>query len=403
LLRRTKTIVFEDDPDTSAYSEADPSPTPSARRDLGGRPSIRKGPALTAREAEILPQRESISESQPRANPVHERMNFLRSELEDSPITNGSPESLAALRAEFRRKHIENAEDLSLGASRPGISLGGIKPSRIILLAVALIAGGLAAWLAVGRQPEIVAPPVVEETVAPAPEAPTLEVLVAKAQIPVGTRLTSDLLEWQKWPETTVRAEYLTSAATPEAMTDLQGSVARSELLAGEPIRREKLGEAGAGYLSAILEPGKRAVAVPINPRSASGGFIMPNDRVDVVLTTMTGSEQTSRTILENVRVLAINARLGAPDADAATATPEESMFPDNTLATLELDPSQAELVISAANGMLSLVLRATADTAAPDDTARRAVNQNIRLTSPFWLQPQQPGTAGAAPAYPGT
>jgi len=391
LLRRTKTIVFNDDPD---IDETDPSPAPSARRDLGGRPSLRKGPVSMPREnAEFLPQRESIPDEE-RPNPVHERVNFLRSEFENEPITKGSQESLAALRAEFRRKHVTQDEDESSGFSLPSFSLAGKAP-RIILVAVALLAGGIAAWLALGRQPEPAPAPVVEQA-APAPEAPTLEVLVAKSAIPVGARLTPDLLEWQKWPESTVRSEYLTSAANPEAITQFTGAVARVEVLAGEPIRPEKLGQAGAGYLSAILEPGKRAVAVPINPRSASGGFVMPNDRVDVVLTT----GQDSRTILENVRVLAINARLGASDAEAATANPEEGVLTGDALATLELDPAQAELLISASNGQLSLVLRPTADTKAPDDAARRAVNQNIRLTTDFWLQPPQPGAGGTAPAY---
>ena len=395
MLRRTKTIVFNDDPDPSTFGEDDLAPASSARRPLeASRPSLRKVPAPVQEEpASFLPQRESLDEDS-RPNPVHERMNFLRSELEDSPISKGSQESLAALRAEFRRKHVVEEEQAG-GLSLP--SFGGLKPSRIILVAVALIAGGLAAWLALGRQPEPAPAPIVEQAApAPAPVAPTLDVLVAKATIPVGTRLSADQLEWQKWPEDTVRAEYLTSASMPNAMTDLTGAVARSELLAGEPIRSEKLGQAGAGYLSAILEPGKRAVAVPINPRSASGGFVMPNDRVDVVLTT----GPVSRTILENVRVLAINARLGATDAEAATASPEEGMVTGDALATLELDPSQAELLISASNGQLSLVLRPTADTTTPADAARRAVNQNIRLTSPFWLEAPQPGPGGAAPVY---
>jgi pilus assembly protein CpaB len=394
VLRRTKTIVFNDDPDQSTFGEDDPALARSARRPLeASRPSLRKvSPAGEDDTATFLPQRESDEDSRP--NPVHERMNFLRSELDDAPISKGAQESLAALRAEFRRKHVVEDEQGG-GISLP--SFGGLKPSRIILVAVALIAGGLAAWLALGRQPEPAPIPVVEQAApAPTPVAPTIDVLVAKGTIPVGTRLTADLLEWQKWPEDTVRAEYLTSAAMPDAMTDLTGAVARSELLAGEPIRPEKLGQAGAGYLSAILEPGKRAVAVPINPRSASGGFVMPNDRVDVVLTT----GPVSRTILENVRVLAINARLGATDAEAATASPEEGMVTGDALATLELDPSQAELLISASNGQLSLVLRPTSDTTTPADAARRAVNQNIRLTSPFWLEAPQPGPGGAAPVY---
>lgn len=391
MLRRTKTIVFNDDPDTDDVE----APAPSARRDLGGRPSLRKGPMLMSREtADFLPQRESIPDDDSRPNPVHERQNFLRSEFENEPITRGSQDTLAALRADFRRKHVTLDEDESGGFSLPSFSLSGKAP-RIALVVVALLAGGAAAFLALGRQPEPAPAPIVEQA-APAPEAPTIEVLVAKSAIPVGTRLTSDLLEWQKWPETTVRAEYVTSAATPDGLTQFIGSVVRSEMLAGEPVRPEKLGQAGAGYLSAILEPGKRAVAVPINPRSASGGFVQPNDRVDVVLTT----GQDSRTILEDVRVLAINARLGATDAEAATASPEEGMVTGDALATLELDPAQAELLISASNGQLSLVLRPTADTKAPGDAARRAVNQNIRLTSPFWLNAPQPGPGGAAPVY---
>lgn len=401
MLRRTKTVAFTDDTDPQLNGDSDPSPAPSARRDLGSRASLRKGPAAIGRDAtDVLPQRESISD-EPRPNPVHERVNFLRSELEEAPITRGSQESLAALRAEFRRKHVALDEQDSTGFALPSFSLGGFRSSRLILVAVALVAGGLAAWLAVGRSAEPTPVPEVVEQAAPAAvaEAPTLEVLVARTPIAVGTRLTADLLEWQKWPESTVRAEYLTSASAPDAVAELSGAVARAELLPGEPIRREKLGQAGAGYLSAILEPGKRAVAVPINPRSASGGFVMPNDRVDVVLTV----EQSSRTILENVRVLAINARLGAPDAQAATANPEEGVLTGDALATLELDPAQAELLISASNGQLSLVLRPAADTASPEDAARRAVNQNIRLTSPFWLQPPQPGVGGATPAYPET
>jgi pilus assembly protein CpaB len=394
VLRRTKTIVFDDDPDTQSLGDADPSPVPSARRDLGGRPSLRKGPSVVRETADFLPQREL--EDEPGPNPVHERMNLLRSEFENEPISKGAQESLAALRADFRRKLVTLDENEGPGFALP--ALGGLKPSRILLVAVAILAGGLAAWLALGRQPEPVATPIIEQAAPqPAPVAPTLDVLVAKGPIAVGTRLTADLLEWQKWPETTVRAEYITSAAAPDAMTQYIGTVARTEVLAGEPIRPEKLGQAGAGYLSAILEPGKRAVAVSINPRSASGGFVMPNDRVDVVLT----AAQGSRTILEDVRVLAINARLGATDAEAATANPEETVLTGEALATLELDPDQAELLISASNGQLSLVLRPTAAPTTSADAGRRAVNQNIRLTSPFWLNAPQPGPGGAAPAYP--
>ena len=167
MLRRTKTIVFNDDPDTDDTD----TPASSARRDLGGRPSLRKGPVLMPREAEtFLPQRESLGDQHP--NAVHERQSFLRSEFENEPITRGSQDTLAALRADFRRKHVSVDEDESPGFSLPSFSLGG-KAGRILLVAVALLAGGLAAFLALGRQPEPAPAPIVEQA-APAPEAPTL-------------------------------------------------------------------------------------------------------------------------------------------------------------------------------------------------------------------------------------
>jgi hypothetical protein len=126
VLRRAKPVVFEDESESEVQSDTDPSPAPSARRDLSGRPSLRKGPALATREMEtFLPQRESIEE--PRPNAVHERVNFLRSEFENEPITKGSQESLAALRAEFRRKHVQN-DDEPGGLTLPSFSLGGIRP-----------------------------------------------------------------------------------------------------------------------------------------------------------------------------------------------------------------------------------------------------------------------------------
>jgi pilus assembly protein CpaB len=394
LLRRTKTIAFNDEPDP-IDDRLEAPVRPSLRRSLDALRSA----SLRTVPPEPLPQRE---DSELDDNPVHRRMDFLSSELEREPITKGSQESLQALREEFRRKHVGNDEPAQ-GLSLPSFSLGGLKPSRILLLLVALVAGGLAAWLAVGRAPEPTPVPEIVEPVAAPVAAPTLEVLVAKDTISPGTKLTADLLEWQKWPEETVRSEYITSAATPEAITDYTDSVARSEILAGEPIRTEKLGAAGAGFLSAILAPGARAVSVSIDAKSASGGFIVPDDHVDVVLSRLVGLEQVSRTILTNVRVLAINERFGASAESAEAATPQESMFSDVALATLELSTSQAELIINAANaGSLSLVLRPTADSMADLDAAQQTINQSIRVTSPFWVgSPPSEKTAGAEPLFP--
>lgn len=396
MLRRSKTIVFDDDTDSAAPEPMEAGMRPSLRRNLDGlrNASLRVAPSPSEPEDDI---------DAPADNPVHQRFDMLRSELDSAPITKGSQESLQALREEFRRKHVGNTDDQA-GVSLPSISLGGMRFSRVALIAVALIAGGTAAWLAIGRQPDPVPVPAAVQEPAPAPVAPTLEVLVAKSAISPGTRLTADLLEWQKWPEETVRTEYVTSAAAPDAMDTFATSVARGEILAGEPIRPEKLGAAGAGFLSAILAPGQRGVSVEIDAKAASGGFIVPNDHVDVVLTRIIGTEQSSQTILSDVRVLAINARLGNSETPEEAATPEEGVFSNVALATLELDSAQAELIINATSvGHLSLVLRPVSDAKTAADTAAQATNQSIRLTSPFW-QPAPPSTVGAsggvAPVY---
>jgi pilus assembly protein CpaB len=392
LLRRSKTIAFNDDPEAE-IGAIDAPLRPSLRRNLETlrSASLRMAPPPMREEAEQA--------DEARDNPVHEQFDRVRSEFEHSPISKGSQESLAALREEFRRKHV-SSDDASPGVSLP--SIGGLRLSRLLLIGVAILAGGLAAWLAIARQPEpLPAPTVMEEPTAPLP-APTLEVLVARTAIPPGTRLAPDLLEWQKWPEETVRAEYITSSAAPEALGEFGGSVTRSEIIAGEPIRREKLGLAGSGYLSAILAPGKRAVSVAVEAKSASGGFIVPNDHVDVMLTRMIGAEQVSRTILSDARVLAINARLGNTATEDATATPQDGLFSDTALTTLELDPSQAELIVNAStNGVLSLVLRPVSETSDKLDSVEAATNQSIRLTSPFWQAAPNPAVSGGtAPVF---
>jgi pilus assembly protein CpaB len=173
----------------------------------------------------------------------------------------------------------------------------------------------------------------------------------------------------------------------PEAITDLEGSVARAEILPGEPILEPKLVKTEGGFLSTMLASGKRGVSVTVAAASASGGFIVPNDYVDVVSTRVSDRGQSTETILRNVRVLAINGSLGKPTEPAAEegGEPTTGVFAE-ALATLELDSTQAELIINAtAQGVLSLVLRSIDDADAPGAADERASNRAIRLTSPFW------------------
>jgi len=259
-----------------------------------------------------------------------------------------------------------------------------MKVSRILLLLVALIAGGLAAFLALRSggdvQPSSPETQVVQEAKA--------QILVAKGPIGIGQRLSESNIGWQDWPEGALRTDYITATATPEAVTDMKGAVARFEFFEGEPIREVKLVRADQGYLSAVLDKGMRGVSIPVDAAAASGGFIVPNDHVDVILTRQnqdTGG-QTSETILQNARVLAINTRLGEIGATGAPEDPNNpraEIFADRAIATLELDPTQAEMVVNAGQlGKLSLALRSIVDfaqTGPVDNVQRNAPIKIIR------------------------
>jgi pilus assembly protein CpaB len=274
-----------------------------------------------------------------------------------------------------------------------------MKPARIILLLVALVAGGLAAFLVTrggGPAPE---PQSVTEIV---PEAKT-QILVASTPIGMGERLKVETLEWQEWPQGALRADYVTIDAMPEAPAELTGAVARFEFFAGEPIRQAKLVSADQGYLSAVLQPGMRGVSVGVSAVSSAGGFIVPNDHVDVVLTTQSAAGERSDVILANVRILAIGKRLGevgmsggqTEEEIAAGGAPQAVTFDDTAIATLELDPSQAETLINATTqGQLSLTLRSVADFAEDASTQRPGNNQAIRV---FRFGKEQSVLAGSA------
>jgi pilus assembly protein CpaB len=253
---------------------------------------------------------------------------------------------------------------------------------------VAIVAGGIAAYLSLQNNQPAPAPTtqVVTEVV-PVPE-PSVQVLVAKDAIGVGQRLSSASVEWADWPEGSVRAEFITNKAMPDAPTFMAGSVARYEFFPGEPIREEKLAQPGDGYLSVVLDSGLRGVSVVVTPESASGGFILPDDHVDVVLTRPTEFGQDVKTILTNVRVLAIGDRLGGSRRPAEEQPEDEKEgFSETAVATLALDPVQAETIVSAASlGKLTLILRAMTD-ATPMEAALSPANQAIRISSPFWTR----------------
>ena len=230
-----------------------------------------------------------------------------------------------------------------------------MKAARLVVLTVALAAGGVAALLA-GRSTK---PPEVKTA---EPKMATADILVAKVDLPMGKAITPGDVAWQDWPANSA-GNFIRKADRPNAVSTLTGSIARYPFVAGEPIREAKLVDAkGSGYMAAILPAGMRAVSTTISPETGAGGFILPNDHVDVILTRRdrdaekaTGTEvHTSETVLGNVRVLAI---------DQAVEEKNGQKVVVGRTATLELTPRQVEtLELSRQLGSLSLALRSIAD-----------------------------------------
>jgi pilus assembly protein CpaB len=223
---------------------------------------------------------------------------------------------------------------------------------RIIVLVVAGIAALAAAVFVRGAMQT--APPAAVETAAPAP-APQMRVLAAVRDIGPGERVSAGDFRWTAWPEEAVIAAYLTQSDDPDAMDRLAGAVARTSFSAGEPVIERKLVQPGqAGFMAAVLSPGMRAMAVPISARSGAGGFILPNDRVDIIATEEIDGGVGATITVENVRVLAI---------DQSYSEEEDGAVIGST-ATLELTQEQARTVSRAvAVGDVSLALRSVADT----------------------------------------
>src|SRR5450756_1988568 len=213
--------------------------------------------------------------------------------------------------------------------------------ARIVVLTIAVGAGGVAAYLASG----------------------------------------SDNMQWQTWPAATASNTFIRRNERPDATTQIAGSIARAPFIQGEPIREPKLVRAnGSGFMAAILPTGMRAVSTEISPETGAGGFILPNDRVDVILSKReknpdrTGSADiiNSEIILSNVRVLAID------------QAPKEKDGQNNVVGktvTLELKPEQAEtLARSRQAGTLSLALRSIADVNMVENLSLIHISEPTRL-----------------------
>jgi pilus assembly protein CpaB len=229
-----------------------------------------------------------------------------------------------------------------------------MKPARLIVLGIAVTAGAAAFMLSGSPR----APAPIQQIVRPVSE--TVDILVAKADIGVGRAVSPDDITWQPWPIAAAGPLFIRKSARPDALNEFKGAVARAPFVAGEPIREEKLVRAdGSGFMSAILPAGMRAVSTEISAETGAGGFILPNDRVDVLLTRREQGQQNAEsimteTILRNIRVLAIDQTVEEKNGQKVVV---------GKTALLELGPQQAEtLAMSRQRGSLSLALRSLAD-----------------------------------------
>jgi len=247
--------------------------------------------------------------------------------------------------------------------------------ARIVVLVIALGAGGVAAYLASGTANKVASAP-------PVAQLKTADVLVAKADIGLSQAIKPDDLQWQTWPAASASNAFIRRSVRPDATKELTGWIARAPFIAGEPIREQKLVKAdGSGFMAAILPTGMRAVSTEISPESGAGGFILPNDRVDVIVTKHlklpknggTPDVVVSKIILTNIRVLAI---------DQAPKEKEGQNAVIGKTVTLELRPDQAiTLALERQAGAISLALRSIADTNAVEvSNDQQTFRQNVQI-----------------------
>ncbi|MCC5986489.1 MAG: Flp pilus assembly protein CpaB [Pararhodobacter sp.] len=238
---------------------------------------------------------------------------------------------------------------------------------RFLLFMLAMAAGTAALWLYLQREPVTPSEPpanaVAPETpdapeVTPEPELQNASVLAARVALVAGQQVSQNDLEWIDWPEEFVLSGFILRNDQPGAAATLNNRIATTDMAEGQPVLRNNFTEMATRSIAHNLAPGMRAVAVRVNVEAAAGGFVLPNDRVDVIHTyTPTGfARAMSSVVVSNVRVLAL---------DQITQIDRDEAILVNRTATLELNQPGVEAVMAAQEaGTLTLALRSSADEA---------------------------------------
>jgi pilus assembly protein CpaB len=249
----------------------------------------------------------------------------------------------------------------------------------ILCLLIAFVIAGVT-WLIV---PSLMRQPAAAAAV-PKP-APSTRVLVAAQNLPSGTIVKADQVRWQAWPESGLAEGYIVEGQTPEPMKDVLAAAVRRGFTAGEPITGTRLVQKGeAGFLAAALAPNMRAVSVKIDAVSGAAGFILPGDRVDVMLTSQyespagEGPRETksyAEIVLSDVRVLAI-------DQNMKDVTDDKTPAKVGATATLEVTLHQAQVIgVAGQLGRLTLVLAGLAESDIPPPKDRRGYVEELEVS----------------------
>jgi pilus assembly protein CpaB len=210
-----------------------------------------------------------------------------------------------------------------------------------------------------------------------ASKSETVQVLVAKQNLPTGLILARDHVEWKQWPEKGVASTYFVEGR--EKLDDVVGSVVRGGIIAGEPIAKGRVIAPGdRGFMAAVLHPGMRAISIRVRPDTSVSGFVKPGDDVDLVLVHSAVPEtadppkphKLAETILSDIRVIAIDQK---PDDQNGSASVAKTV-------TFEVTRKQAEIVSVAEQlGTLSIVLRSLARADVQPDQIAKATERPTR------------------------
>lgn len=228
---------------------------------------------------------------------------------------------------------------------------------RILVLAGAAVAAIMAGVLAkgfIGKKQVAAEPKVITKV-------ETTDVLVAGRDIQMGEKLAAGSVTWKPWPKANLLPTMITKDAMPDAEDKYAEARAFIPMYEGETVNDKKIVKPGeGGFMSAILPKGMRAISVAVSPRSSAGGFILPNDRVDVILTKKIqgkGNLVKSETVIANVRILAMN------QIFKKVQEGEDVAMKEVETATLELTSQQAEILAKVeTEGELALALRSIAE-----------------------------------------